>query len=170
MRNKLYIIHQVTLGVIYIAMIVFFIFKCLETGRESIESSRRVSDSIAEVINHTIGEGTIDKESVTFQTFIRKFIGHYSYFVFFGFISTFFYLSFRKRCKAVILISISFTIAFLFAFISEFWLEGVTSGRGASINDVFIDFSGFCTSGLVIVLIYYIRYLKSPKIIENYTE
>ena len=170
MRSKLYIIHQVVLGVIYIAMIVFFIFKCLETGSESIESSRRVSDSIAEVINHTIGEGTIDKESVSFQTFIRKFIGHYSYFVFFGFISTFLYLSFRKRFKAIILISISFTIAFLFAFISEFCLEGVTSGRGASINDVFIDFSGFCTSGLVIVLIYYIRYLKSPKIIENYTE
>lgn len=162
-KKTLYVIHQITLATIYIALMVFFVIKCLENGVESSESSQRVADTTATIINGVAGEGTVDPKSDGFQTFVRKFIGHYSYFVALGGISTLFYLSLRKKAKDWLLLTISFGIGLTFAIISEFLLEGKTSGRGASWADVGIDYLGFITLSILIVFIYYFIKFKRKK-------
>ena len=166
-KRTLYKIHQIVLFTIYIALIIFFVLKCLESGIDSSSSSQVVANSIANTINTISGKEKIDPTNPSFLTFIRKFIGHYSYFVILGFISILFYLSFRKKFKDYILIIIHFIIGFSFAFISEFLLEGMTEGRGASILDVGIDSLGFVTLSIVIIGIYYLKKLKYRKKIEK---
>ena len=165
-RNRLYRIHQIVLFIIYISLMVFFIYKCLENGVASSESSAKVATISAEVINKISGKEKVNPSDPSFQSFIRKFIGHYSYFVFLGFISTFFYLSFRKKFKDWILLIISFSIGIVFAVISEFLLEANTSGRGASWSDVGIDVLGFITLSIIIVIIYYIVIFRKKKVNE----
>ena len=163
-RDRLYKIHQITLAIIYIALMVFFVCKCLENGADSTESSQRVADATATVINGVAGSGTVDSQSESFHSWVRKFIGHYSYFVLLGSVSTLFYLSLRKKVKDYLLLTISFSVGFIFAVISEFLLEAKTLGRTGSWSDVGIDYLGFITLSIVIVFIYYlIKFKKSRK-------
>lgn len=164
-KETLYKIHQLVLFIIYIALIVFFIIKCLETGDESTKTSQVVVDSTATVINTIHGEGSVDPKDPSFINFVRKFIGHYSYFVVLGGISILFYLSLRDRFKEYLLIIIHYGIGIGFAILSEFLLEGKTMGRGASWADVGIDSLGFITLSIVIIGIYYlIKQKKKNKI------
>ena len=50
-----------------------------------------------------------------------------------------------------------------FAFISEFLLEGNTSGRTASIGDVMLDSGGFISISSILVIVYLIIYFVKKK-------
>lgn len=155
----LFRIYQVVLLALYIFLMVFFIVKCLENGEKSTESSQVVVDVSAEVINTVRPSNPVNPESPSFQTMIRKLIGHYGFFTLLGLVSTLLYLSLPKP-KHYIRIAISYVVGFSFAIISEFLLEGNTSGRGPSWSDVGIDSLGFITLSIIVVAIYYILLLK----------
>lgn len=166
-RKTLYKVHQVVLFIIYISLIIFFILKCLENGEESLESSKAISNIIAKIINNIKGYEYIDRTNPDYLNFIRKFIGHYGYFTVLGAISILFYLSFRNLIKDYILIFIHYFIGFIFAIISEFLLEGLSSNRGASWVDVGIDSLGFVTLSIIIIGIYYLIKKKERKKFEK---
>lgn len=166
-REALYKVYQIILFLIYIGLMVFFAVKCIETGVESQASSQKVVDTTAVVINQVAGEGTVDPLDSSFQNFVRKFIGHYGFFVLLGIVSILFHLSFNDKYNDYILVSVSYGVGITYAVLSEFWLEGSTNGRGASWKDVGIDTLGFMTVSFIIVLIYYLIKLKKQKVIKK---
>ena len=97
----------------------------------------------------------------TFSTLVSKLVGHYGYFVVLGVVSIAFYLNIPKISKITAII-LHFSVGFLFAFISEFVAERMTSGRHASMVDVLIDMAGLITLSILII-IYNLRKNKPLK-------
>lgn len=160
MKYKKYIL-PILLGIIYVGMICFFTYKCLETGSKSTESSNKVAEVIKDVTNEVFNTNIQMTDSYT--TLIRKLVGHFGYFVLFGVVSILFYKSLKMN--NIITVVIHYVSGFLFAFISEYCLEGKTDGRSASFKDVMIDFSGFITISTIMIIVYFIvAYRKKAKI------
>ena len=155
-----YRIYQAILLILYIGLMVFFIIMCKESGNKSSESSQKVATVTANLINTVSGKDVVSSNSESFQRFVRKFIGHFSFFVVLGSVSILFWLSITE-IKRFIRIIIHYSIGILFAIVSEFLLEGTTKGRGPSWSDVMLDSFGFIILSTIIVLIYYFIYLKS---------
>ncbi len=151
--NKRYI-KRIVFGIIYILLILFFTYKCFETGDDSSSSSYKVAKFIKNVLGHV---GIDIKMTDGYITLIRKLIGHFTYFLILGIISIIFYLTFNPY---KIMIAIHYCVGFIFAFASEFLFEGNTVGRNASFKDVIIDFSGFILGSSVIVIFYLIHKKK----------
>ena len=60
------------------------------------------------------------------------------------------------------------TYGFLFAILTEL-IQLTVPGRNGAFTDVFIDYSGYLTSSIIIVIIFYVNYSKyiNKKTIEN---
>jgi VanZ family protein len=135
-------------------MMAFYIVKSLENGQDSLSSSTSVAKGVAK-IDEVITGKTV-KVDDNFRHLIRKYIGHYGYFVLFGIISILLYLSLPKL-KHYIKIIINYSIGFIFAFMTEFLFQLNAKDRNPSFLDVMIDFGGFVTLSSFIVLFYYIK-------------
>ncbi len=158
--KKSKIIVLVIFGILYIAMLAFFTKMCLETGEKSTESSNTVAKIVQSVLN-TLFNAHIELTD-NYLRLIRKLIGHFGYFACLGIVSIIFYLN--MPIKLNIRIVLHYVIALLFAFITEFLLEGSTDGRSASINDVLIDYSGFILISTIILIIYLINVKRLKKV------
>ncbi len=157
-KSKILII--IISGILYIGLMIFFTTKCLETGEQSSESSGKVATLIQKVLN-TLFNANIEIND-NYLRIIRKLIGHFGFFVVLGITSIVFYLNLPFKLN--IRIILHYVIAFLFAFTTEFLLEGNTDGRTASMNDVFIDYSGFISISTIILLIYLYNVKKMKKV------
>lgn len=158
--KKSKIIILIISGILYLGMIVFFTKMCLETGEQSSKSSNTVAKIVQQVLN-TLFNAHIELTD-NYLRIIRKLIGHFGYFVCFGIVSIIFYLNLPTRLN--IRIILHYLIALLFAFTTEFVLEGSTDGRSASINDVLIDYSGFILISSIILIVYIINVKKVKKV------
>ncbi len=158
--KKSKIIVLVIFGILYIAMLAFFTKMCLETGEKSTESSNTVAKIVQSVLN-TVFNAHIELTD-NYLRLIRKLIGHFGYFACLGIVSIIFYLN--MPIKLNIRIILHYVIALLFAFTTEFLLEGSTDGRSASINDVLIDYSGFILISTIILIIYLINVKRLKKV------
>ncbi len=156
MKKQVVLINiiRITLLILYIFMIVFYVIKSLENGQDSYESSAEVAQSIAKI--DEIITGKTVKVDENFRHLIRKYIGHYGYFVLFGIISILLYLSLPK-IKQYIKIIIHYSFGFIFAFTTEFLFQLNAKNRTPSFVDVMIDFGGLVTLSTFIVLYYYIK-------------
>ena len=156
MKKRIIIINiiRILLLTSYLFMMVFYIVKSLENGQDSLSSSTSVAQGIAK-IDEVITGKTV-KVDENFRHLIRKYIGHYGYFVLFGIISILLYLSLPKL-KHYIRIIINYSIGFIFAFMTEFLFQLNAKDRNPSFLDVMIDFGGFVTLSSFIVLFYYIK-------------
>lgn len=94
-----------------------------------------------------------------FFLFIRKSIGHYGAFLVLGIFSSFTWLLFLDKKKKVYPISINFVSGFLIAGLTEI-IQIFAPNRFNSFKDVLIDYSGFLTSSVIIVIIFviYVNY------------
>ena len=106
-----------------------------------------------------------------FRGFIRKLIGHYGAFLFMSIFATLtgmlYYI--RKEWKIFwIKVIIILTFGFLFAILTEL-IQLSVPGRYGAFTDVFIDYSGYLTSSIIILIIFYVYYFKhiNKKIIEE---
>ncbi len=155
MKNKIliYRIIQIILLILYIGLLVFYTIKSLETGIESTASSDKISNITADILE-TLTQKPIERTEY-FKSSVRKYIGHYSYFVVLGFISILLYLSINE-IKLKYRLIIHFSSGLIFAVITEFWFQLVSSDRGPSINDVGLDYLGFITLSFFISLFYLI--------------
>ena len=156
MKKRIIIINLIRILLLtsYLFMMVFYIVKSLENGQDSLSSSTSVAQGIAK-IDEVITGKTV-KVDENFRHLIRKYIGHYGYFVLFGIISILLYLSLPKL-KHYIKIIINYSIGFIFAFMTEFLFQLNAKDRNPSFLDVMIDFGGFVTLSSFIVLFYYIK-------------
>ncbi len=156
MKKRIIIINiiRILLLTSYLFMMAFYIVKSLENGQDSLSSSTSVAQGIAK-IDEVITGKTV-KVDDNFRHLIRKYIGHYGYFVLFGIISILLYLSLPKL-KHYIKIIINYSIGFIFAFMTEFLFQLNAKDRNPSFLDVMIDFGGFVTLSSFIVLFYYIK-------------
>ncbi len=156
MKKRIIIINiiRILLLTSYLFMMAFYIVKSLENGQDSLSSSTSVAKGVAK-IDEVITGKTV-KVDDNFRHLIRKYIGHYGYFVLFGIISILLYLSLPKL-KHYIKIIINYSIGFIFAFMTEFLFQLNAKDRNPSFLDVMIDFGGFVTLSSFIVLFYYIK-------------
>ena len=156
MKKRIIIINLIRILLLtsYLFMMAFYIVKSLENGQDSLSSSTSVAQGIAK-IDEVITGKTV-KVDDNFRHLIRKYIGHYGYFVLFGIISILLYLSLPKL-KHYIKIIINYSIGFIFAFMTEFLFQLNAKDRNPSFLDVMIDFGGFVTLSSFIVLFYYIK-------------
>ncbi len=94
-----------------------------------------------------------------FFLFIRKSIGHYGAFLVLGIFSSFTWLLFLEKKKKVYPISINFISGFLIAGLTEI-IQIFAPNRFNSFKDVLIDYSGFLTSSIIIVILFvvYVNY------------
>ncbi len=159
MKNKIliYRIIQIILLISYIGLLVFYTIKSLETGLQSSASSDKISDITADIIENVTQKPVEKTES--FKTSVRKYIGHYSYFVALGFISSLLYFSI-KELKLKYRYIIHFSTGLIYALMTEFWFQAVSSGRGPNINDVGLDYLGFSTLSFILSIILLIYYYK----------
>ncbi len=162
MKNKIlwFRILQIALLALYIGLLVFYTLKSLENGAQSTESSNKVTDITADVIT-TITQKPVEKTE-DFKSFVRKFIGHYSYFVTLGTVSVFLYLTLRKL-KPHYRFIIHFSTGFIYAIMTEFWFQKVAGTRGPNWNDVGLDYLGFITISIFVLMIYYIIYFTKRR-------
>ena len=156
MKKRIIIINLIRILLLtsYLFMMAFYIVKSLENGQDSLSSSTSVAQGIAKIDEAITGKTV--KVDDNFRHLIRKYIGHYGYFVLFGIISILLYLSLPKL-KHYIKIIINYSIGFIFAFMTEFLFQLNAKDRNPSFLDVMIDFGGFVTLSSFIVLFYYIK-------------
>ncbi|MFA6830283.1 MAG: VanZ family protein [Bacilli bacterium] len=158
-------VYQIILIILYLFLIGFFCYSCLQDGNESGEESQLVAQIILRPIELITGSKIEITDEI--NHLIRKLVGHYGYFVVLGTVSSLLYYSF-DRPRLSIRILINFVSGLLFALFSEFVLQSLTPGRGPSIQDAGIDYAGFVTLSLVITIIYLVKQKKkSLPPIEN---
>lgn len=150
MNNKKHI-KTLIFGTLYVLLILFFSYKCLETGTKSSESSNFVGTIIKNILNTLFNTHIEMTDSYT--RLIRKLIGHFGFFLVLGSISIIFYLCLHRSLSFTLIYH--YGIGLLFAFVSEFYFEALTDGRSASIKDVLIDYSGFISLSTIILLAYF---------------
>ena len=123
---------------VLIALNVAFIFvQSLLPPEESSKESSTVGDIIEEIIPPDTKPGAF------VQTNLRK-IAHFVEFASLGaFVSLYLILFARKHA----FVALSFPSALLVGFLDE--TLQLFSGRGASVKDVWIDFSGFLSASLI---------------------
>lgn len=152
-------IYRKILAVIYIFLIGFFALLCLQSGDDSGALSGNVSEMVAELFGLTKTE--------ELARYLRKLIGHFGFFCFFGLISSLLYLTFIKL-KVWIRIIISVSSGFIYIFITEFGFQMIAINRGPSMNDVLLDFSGFMIFSVITYAFYFIfRFIKLKKLYNN---
>ena len=149
-------IHRILLGTVYVILLAFFTWQCLKSGESSSADSSSVARTISSVLEILTGkEFSVDDH---FIHLIRKWIGHFGYFVLLGSVSFFFYRTFDDGGKKRLLWnSIHFASGFLFAFISEFVFQTIASGRTASMLDVLLDYGGFLTLSLPVSMLFVLK-------------
>lgn len=97
---------------------------------------------------------------------VRKGIGHFGAFFVFGIFSTFTFLLYFRYKKWIFSVPLCFIQGFGLAALTEY-IQTFVPGRCGLFSDVIIDFSGFCSSAVIlsitILLIYLVKYLKLKK-------
>ena len=159
-KNKFMAI-QIILAILYISMLAFFVYECFKNGEDASKQANGVAEVVANV------QEAITKKPVEvddhYRMVISKGLGHYGYFCFLGLVSILFYMTFKK-IKLGFRILIHYTSGIVFAFLTEFVAEALTSGRNASFTDVLIDTAGLFTFSSIFLLIFFIyRYIKGVK-------
>ena len=166
--SKKYKIIRLICLIIFIISCVILIIEAATPGVNSANKSNAVSDAIASVINN-VSEAITKKPKITnideFRAFIRKLVGHYGAFLFMSIFATLtgFLYYVRKEWKIFwIKVIIIIGYGFLFAIITEL-IQLAVPGRAGNFKDVFIDFFGYMTSSLVIIIIFFIINYKKTK-------
>ena len=159
-KNKFMAI-QIILSILYVAMLVFFAYECFKNGEDASKQASGVANVVANV------QEAITKKPVVvddnYRLAISKGIGHYGYFCLLGLVSVLFYMTFKKL-KIGFRVLLHFTSGIVFAFLTEFVAEALTSGRNASFTDVLIDTAGLFTFSSIFLLIFFIyKYIKGVK-------
>ena len=161
--SKKFKIIRLIILIIFIISCIILIIEAATPGSASSNKSNFVSDAIANTING-ISEAFTKKPKITdfdsFRAFIRKAVGHYGAFLFMSIFATLSaMLYYHKNSWKVFIIKIIIVISFgiLFAALTES-IQLMIPGRAGQIRDIFIDFSGYMTSSLIIILIFFIKY------------
>ncbi len=161
MKTKFRILGQILLGVIYIAMLTYFTIQSLKNGNASNETSSTVANVAAMIIEWTSGQKVTVDESFCYA--VRKWIGHYGYFVALGGVSSLFYYSFQRQTSWLFSTLFHFISGIVFAFFTEFVCQAIASGRYPSLNDVGMDYLGFISLSIIISLVFFFLWRKSKK-------
>ena len=154
---KKHLIYQITIGSIYIFLLLAYGYLSLQTGSDSAEQSKDVVGSMAAILQFIFGSDIVVDGA--FVTFIRKLVGHYIYFVGLGLFSWLFYYSF-KNIKLWKRLVIHFSSGLIYSFITEFVFQIMMQDRNPTWGDVFLDFGGFITVSLILTIVVIIKESK----------
>ena len=133
--------------ILAIAMNIFVIVESCLPGAESKMQSDWLSVLIANIFNLSVTDD--------FVYYTRKFIGHFSFFLIDGVITSLsikFTLQFKNKYKHKWLIIYSLPFGLFLAFLTEL-IQNATPGRYFTIADVGIDFAGYLIGFLIIFII-----------------
>ena len=136
---------------LYLFSFGYHCFSSLQSGEESSNLSMKVTEVVVEVEEKVFHIEVTDIDRV--HNNVRKIIGHFAYF---GLIAVFGYLCiyfFTLKTTKTLLITLA--IGLVMALISEV-LQNFADGRGPSVKDILIDYSGYTLSSLIMFLIIFL--------------
>lgn len=167
MSKKYKIIRLICL-ILFIICCVILLIEAWTPGAQSASKSNFVSDAIANTVNN-ISQAITKKPKITnldeFRAFVRKLVGHYGAFLIMGIFAALtgmlYYV--KKEWKIYwIKVIIIIGYGFIFACITEL-IQLITPGRAGMMKDVLIDFLGYMTSVLIVLIIFFIFNYKKGK-------
>ena len=172
--SKKYLIFEIIIGVLALAINVYIIMhSCLDASNSTSSAQPFVDFAESTVETITGDPDTINATNYSdFVTFIRKAFGHFGLFFISGLLTSLaIYLIFNpfNWSKYWMLIVISLGFGLLVASTTEI-IQLNVSGRSGEFTDVLIDFSGYITGFLIILLVLFLIIRKQSKKDQMVTE
>lgn len=146
----------------FVLLNLFIIIESCVPGAESGEQSSWVSTVAANAINFFHPETINSTNWLSFDGFVRKFVGHYSLFFVDGLLGFFtfrLFLNKGPRYREVIGVIV---VGLMVAIITE-CIQLLVPGRAGLITDVAIDFIGYLTPiliGYLVVLLIHVHHKR----------
>lgn len=154
--KKKYLFPIIIISITVFINAFIIMHSCFNASLSS-SSSGRLVNILKTIINVFIKDGINDNNIGTFTHVIRKLIGHFSLFVISGFFTSLSFY-FIKNIKHVYYYLSTLTFGFLLATMTEF-IQRYVPGRSGEFIDSMIDFGGYITGFLLLVIILLIKSL-----------
>ncbi|MCR4898109.1 MAG: VanZ family protein [Acholeplasmatales bacterium] len=150
-NKKVHLIYTIVVGTIYVFSIILFIILAKQTGGDSKKVSDSITEPVTDIGNAISGvDSSGSNENV--RLFVRKLIGHFSFFAEIGFFSFLFYYSITKL-KKIHLLLIHLFVGISFAYITEFLIEKGVFERTPTINDFYTNSMGFISITAIFLIV-----------------
>ena len=156
---------RVALAILLALVIIFdavLIYEAANPGEMSSGKSTAIGTAVAEAINNIAISFGEEHPPITdmnsFLAFFRKLVGHYGAFLLLGIPSSFFFLVGFNNKSLKWSIPLNFVHGLFMAALTEF-IQLFTPGRFGAWSDIGIDFAGYCTSSIIISIVFVIIYL-----------
>ncbi len=167
-KDKKYLILTIIVTALAIAFNIFIVVQASLNGSMSTSSSGIAVNFFKSIINafhkDAINESNID----TFRHVIRKLIGHFSFFMISGLLS-----SLAIHLSSAYLNKYKYWYGVIFSLCFGLFLAGLTEliqsfipSRSGQITDVLIDFSGYILGTGIIVLIVFLVIRQHKKKVQ----
>ena len=164
MKKKMKYLKYVFL-ILYILSFSYHCFSSVQSANESASLSMSITEVVVEIEEKVFNIEVNDIDKV--HNNVRKIIGHYMYFGLIGTFGFFTFYFFSKKLKNTLIFSLS--IGLLMATTSEV-LQNFGESRGPSAGDVIIDYGGYVTATLGLLLIFYLILRRKSKKDESLEE
>ena len=160
---------RVALAILLALVIIFdaiLIYEAANTGEMSEGKSTAIGTMVADAINNIAasfgGEMPPINDMDSFLAFFRKLVGHYGAFLLLGIPSSLFFMTAFNGKSLRWSIPVNLGHGFLMAGLTEF-IQLFTPGRFGAWSDIGIDFLGYCTSSIILSIVYILIYLTRVK-------
>ena len=172
--SKKYLIFDIIIGVLALAINAYIIMHSCFDASKSTNAAQPLVDVVEQTVEAVTGDpNTINSSNYNdFVTFVRKAFGHFGLFFISGLLTSLaVYLIFNpfKWSKYWMLITFALVFGFGVAAITE-TIQLNVPGRSGEFTDVLIDFSGYVTGFLIILLVLFLVIRKQNKKRQLVTE
>lgn len=140
---------SIILLVLFTLFNLFIFYEALTPAAGSTEQSNSVAKIIVEIVE-VFGEKLTEAESQHLSHNVRKLIGHYGLFVIDGILGLSFFFSLSKNKRQELLFS---CLTGLVAAIIAELLQLIPEGRSCEVLDMLINFSGYLTGVLLVIIV-----------------
>lgn len=159
MQSKKHLIFTIVVGVLALAMNVFIIVQSCLNGPRSSESSGILVNLLKSFINF-FNKETINEDNIeAFTGVVRKFIGHFGFFLISGGLtswSVYLISGYLKKYKHYMGIIFTLCLGLFLAGLTEL-IQAFVPDRSPQITDVLIDFGGYILGTAIVLLIVFIH-------------
>ena len=156
---------RIALMILLALMAIFdavLIYEAANPGEMSSGKSTAIGTVVAETINNIAASFGEKQPPITdmnsFLAFFRKLVGHYGAFLLLGIPSSFFFLIGFNNKSLMWSAPVNFVHGLFMAALTEF-IQLFTPGRFGAWSDIGIDFAGYCTSSVIISIVFVAIYL-----------
>ena len=164
-QSRRYLIVLIIATVLALAVNTFIVVQSCLNANQSTEAASPIVDMWKAIVN-AFHKDAINEDNIgTFTHVIRKLFGHYGLYAISGILSSwalYMWIKPLRWFKPYIYLIITLSFGFLFSLLTEF-IQIFTPGRSGEFTDALIDYFGYITGALIILIILFIIFKKRTK-------